>query len=51
MMSVISGHDAVTLTKLGDLETTRERCARVCYAGSWPCLSRVAFAKKFVKRN
>ena len=30
---------AVTLKKLEDLETTRERCARVCYVGSWPCLS------------
>ena len=36
---------AVVLKKLEDLETTGERCARVCYVGSWPCLSHITFAK------
>ena len=36
---------------LEGLETTGERCARVCYVGSWPCLSHMTFAKTFVRRN
>ena len=39
---------AVTLKKLEDLETTGERCARVCYVGSWPCLSYITFAKTLI---